>query len=235
MGAAVEDLGAAALPGAGKTMKTLAEAFLTNEEQQQITRYVQQAESVTSGEIVPMIVSSSHDYPLTPVIGAALIALPAGLIGSRMVGGWFWMTPDPVWLFIACFLAAFVVCHEFIKRSPRLLRLFLSQRRAEKEVEQAATMAFFSERLYKTRDENGILLYISVLEQRVWVLGDRGINARVDPQRWQEIVALVTDGIKRGQQCIAICTAITRIGDMLRDSFPIADDDKNELHNLIIR
>jgi len=96
-------------------------------------------------------------------------------------------------------------------------------------------MSFFTEKLYKTKAENGILLYISVLEQRVWVLGDRGINEKIDRQRWQDIVSLVTDGVKNKQQCEAICAAITRIGEILEQQFPIEPDDKNELHNLIIR
>ncbi len=182
-----------------------------------------------------MVVSASHDYPLAPVTGAALMALPAGVLLTRVIGSTFWIDFDRMWLFIACFCVIFLLCQQVIKRFPALLRLFLSERQAEDEVRRAATMAFFTEKLYKTTAENGILLYISVLEQRVWVLGDRGINEKVDRQRWQEIVSLVTDGVKNKRQCEAICTAVTRIGDILEQQFPIEAGDKNELHNLIIR
>ncbi|MEE4314199.1 MAG: TPM domain-containing protein, partial [Desulfofustis sp.] len=138
-------------------------------------------------------------------------------------------------LFITFFCVVFLLCQQIIKRFPPLLRLFLSQRQAEEEVRRSATMSFFTEQLYKTKAENGILLYISVLEQRVWVLGDRGINEKIDRQRWQEIVSLVTDGVKTGHQCEAICAAIVRIGEILEQEFPIEADDKNELHNLIVR
>jgi putative membrane protein len=140
-----------------------------------------------------------------------------------------------MWLFIASFCIIFLLCHQVIKRLPMLMRMFLLEYQAEAEVERAATMAFYTEKLYKTKAENGILLYISVLEQRVWVLGDRGINEKIDRQRWQEIVSLVTEGVKSRHQCDAICAAIERIGKILEQQFPIEAGDKNELHNLIIR
>ncbi len=216
-------------------MKTLAQKFLTEQEQQRITAAVRQAEQQTSGEIVPMVVSSSHEYPLAPVIGGAILALPLGLLGSRLVAHYFWLGIDQLWLFLLCFLPLFVLGHQVSKRVPALMRLFLLSRQAEEEVAKAAALAFFTEKLYKTKAENGILLYVSVLEQRVWVLGDRGINEKIDQQRWQEIVSLVVDGVKAGNQCDAICNAISRIGAILKESFPIEPGDKNELHNLIIR
>lgn len=216
-------------------MKSLAQKFLTPNEQQRITHRVQQVEKLTSGEIVPMVVSSSHDYPLAPVTGAALVALPASLICSGLLGDYFWIGFDRIWLFIACFGLIFLLTHQVIRRVPELLRPFLSSRQAEEEVRKAATMVFFTEGLYQTKAANGILLYISILEERVWVLGDRGINQKIAAERWQEIVSLVTEGVKNKQQCAAICEAISRIGEILQVSFPIGQDDKDELHNLIIR
>ncbi len=95
--------------------------------------------------------------------------------------------------------------------------------------------AFFSEKLYKTKDENGILLFISVFERRACILGDAGINARISQKEWEEIITLIPLGIKEKQQCKALCQAVERVGDILKVHFPIQEDDENELHNLIIR
>ena len=89
--------------------------------------------------------------------------------------------------------------------------------------------------MHRTRAENGIILFISVFERRVWILGDRGINEKIAPDYWQRIVDQVTRGIKGGRQCEAICSAIENIGDILAEHFPIESDDRDELHNLIIR
>ena len=216
-------------------MKSLAQSFLTPDEQQQISACVQRAEKQTSGEIVPMVVSASHDYPMAAVTGGVFIALPFSLLSAQLIGGYFWLTPDKMWLFLACFIIFFLLAHQLVERIPRLKRHFLSEKSISEEVGEAATIAFFTENLYRTRAENGILLFISVFEHRVWVLGDRGINEKIPPERWQEIVDLVTDGIKNDRQCQAICDAITRIGETLREFYPIETDDKDELHNLIIR
>ena len=136
------------------------------------------------------------------------------------------------WPFSAFFA---LPAHALIGRWPVLKRLFLSSSQVDEEVREAAVTAFFADKLYKTREENGILIFISVLEHRVWVLADSGINSRINPGQWQEIVDHITSGIRQKRQGEAICEAIARVGDILREHFPISTDDHNELHNLTIR
>ncbi len=216
-------------------MKPLAQQFLTEEEQRTVTKAVQTAEKTTSGEIVPMIVSESHSYPVAPIVGGVFFGLPTALLSARLFGGLLWLGTDNMWLFLIFFSLYYGLAYFAVKRVPALKRLFLSSARADLAVQEAAAAAFFGEALHNTKDANGILLYISVFERRVWVLGDRGINEKIDPQSWQEIVDLVSHGIRQGSPCRAICDGIERIGTILREHFPIEADDKNELHNLIIR
>jgi putative membrane protein len=102
-------------------------------------------------------------------------------------------------------------------------------------VEEAAIKSFFVEKLYQTKDANGILIFISILERKVWVLADSGINDRINPEQWQAMIKLITKGIQENRQCEAICEAISQIGDILKTHFPIKDNDVNELHNIIVR
>jgi len=216
-------------------MKTLAENFLTAEEQKRVTEAVQQAEKQTSGEIVPMIVSASHSYPMAPVVGGVFFALPMALLSARLFGAYLWLGTDNMWLFVAFFIFYYIIAYLIVARFTQLKRFFMSADRANLAVQQAAAAAFFREALYKTRDANGILLYISVLEHRVWVLGDRGISAMIDPSAWQEIVDLVVRNIKKDRRCDAVCEAVSKIGSILQEHFPYKKDDQDELHNLIIR
>ena len=216
-------------------MKTLGQSFLTPDEQRRVTDTVRTAEKRTSGEIVPMIVSASHSYPMAPVTGGVFFALPMGLLSARLVGASLWLGTDSMWIFVAFFILYYLAASRIIDRFPRLKRLFLSPGRTDLAVQEGAKAAFFGEALYQTRDANGILLYISVLEHRVWLHGDRGINERIDPATWQEIVDSVVRGIKQNRRCDAICDAISRIGSMLEEHFPYPKDDTDELHNLIIR
>ncbi len=122
-----------------------------------------------------------------------------------------------------------------MKNIPPLQRIFISPSRAKEEVEEEAIQAFYTEKLHKTRYENGILLFVSVFERRVCILGDTGINALISQEIWDEIIARVTLGIKNKNQCKSLCDAIESVGDTLKEHLPIEDDDRNELHNLIIR
>jgi len=216
-------------------MKTLAQQFLSEEEQRKITRTVQAAERRTSGEIVPMVVSQSHTYPVAPIVGGVFFGLPLALLCARFMGGMLWLGTDNMWIFLSFFAIYYLIGYQLVTIFPRLKRFFLSPDRADLAVQKAAAASFFNESLHNTRDGNGILLYVSVLEHRVWVLADKGINDRIDPHNWQEIVDLVTAGIRKGEPCLALCEGIERISTILEAHFPIESDDKDELHNLIIR
>lgn len=216
-------------------MTTPAEKFLTQAEQEKVTSAVHQAEQKTSGEIVPMVVSESHHYPMTSAIGGVIISLPIALLLTSYTGSLLWLGPQNVYLFLAFFSLLLFPASMIVSRVNLIRRFFLINSQVEEEVEEAAITSFYGEGLYRTRDENGILIFISLLEHRVWVLGDRGINEKIDPDRWQQIVAELTLGIKQGRQCEAICEAVHQTGEILKDHFPIKDDDQDELHNIIIR
>ena len=216
-------------------IKTLAEKFLTTAEQQQVTDAVQKAERTTSGEIVPMIVSRSHDYPMAAVTCSVSMVLPLALLLTSLIGERLWIGPQNLWLFLAVFALLYALFYPLVFRSDRLKRYFLNQRQVEQEVKKGALSAFYGEQLYKTRDANGILLYISVMEQKVWILADTNINAEIKQQEWDSMVVDLTAGIKAGKSAEAICEAIQRIGQILQTHFPYKKDDEDELHNLIIR
>ena len=215
-------------------MKNLAEKFLTREEQERIRAAVGEAEKKTSGEIVPMIVPASYHYPMADVLGGASLALPVSIVLSYILGSMLWVGPSNMWVFMGLFGVAFVVFHRLVQRVWPLKRMFISDREIDEEVQEAALTGFFKEELYRTRDETGILIFISVFEHRVWVLADRGINAKVDKGQWDSTVADIVRGIKEGRQAEAICAAVKEVGTILARHFPVKDDDVDELDNLII-
>jgi putative membrane protein len=215
-------------------MKDLAKQFLTDDERSRVTAAVQEAEKLTAGEIVVMIISASYHYPMANVIGAAAFAFAMALVFTVLVGEWLWIGGQNMWLFLGFLTVFFILFHVVIKRTLWLKRIFISQREMNEEVEEAAITNFFNEGLYRTRDETGVLILISVFEHKVWVLADKGINTKVREGQWDDIVKKIVDGIKQGQQAEAICQAVENIGDLLKDHFPVKPDDTDELKNLII-
>ncbi len=104
----------------------------------------------------------------------------------------------------------------------------------DQEVKEAAEAHFFSKGLYRTREETGVLIYLSVFESRVRVLGDRGVNAVVASGFWQEIADQIVSEIRAGRPADAVCRAVGRIHAVLEEKLPAAPVDTNELPNLIV-
>jgi putative membrane protein len=215
--------------------KTLAEKFLTPAEQEQVTNVVREVERSTSGEIVPMIVSRSHDYPTATITCSVCMVLPPALLLTNLIGEGIWIGANNMWLFLTLFAAGYTTFSPLVKRWDRLKSFFLNRRQVEEEVEQGALSAFYTEQLHKTKDANGILLYVSVMEQKVWILGDAGINARIDQEEWDSVIDALTAGIKGGTAADALCVAVRRVGHILQTHFPYQKGDTDELHNLIVR
>lgn len=205
-----------------------ANEFFTSEEQQKIETAVTNAEAKTSGEIVPMVVDSSYEYPRAELIGAGTLALAAGLIFSWAVGG------ESIWWFLPAFLISFLAFQFLIRNSPDLKRKLISPNELDFEVREKALVSFVEQGLHETRDKTGILILISLFEHRVQVLADSGINAKVPEHTWDEIVTTIISGLKAGDACNATCQAVERCGELLEEHFPKKHDDTDELPNLII-
>src|SRR4029453_11080056 len=109
-----------------------------------------------------------------------------------------------------------------------------SKGRIAEAVHSLALASFTQHGLHYTRDHTGILIVVSLLEHRVEVLADRGINAKVEAGTWQEIVTILTDGLKSKQAADAYCSAIKRCGEILAAHFPRQPDEKDELPNRLV-
>ncbi len=202
--------------------------FFTGEEQEKIEAAVKAAELTTSGEIVPMIVASSYEYPRAELIGGGTLGLACGLMGSWAWGG------ESIWWFLPIFIIAFALFFFLIRFCPALKRKLIHPDELSTETREKALVSFLEQGLHETRDKTGILILVSLFERRVVVLADSGINAKVPEHTWDEIVAMIVPGLKSGQACTALCNAITRCGELLTDNFPRKSDDTDELPNLIL-
>jgi putative membrane protein len=204
-----------------------AEKFFNEAEQARIRQAVIDAESKTAGEIVPMLVTSSARYTEVELLGT-ITGLFLGLLAE-----WFWSDPwgshfFNLWPVIGA-TVGFVLC-----RIPRIKRLLLAKSRIAEAVHTLALASFAQHGLHYTRDHTGILILVSLLEHRVEVLADRGINEKVQAGTWQEIVTIVTNGLKSKQAADAYCRAIQRCGEILAAHFPRRPDDKDELPNPLV-
>lgn len=121
-----------------------------------------------------------------------------------------------------------------IARIPAVKRRLASKTRIAEAVNDRCLAAFTEQGLHYTRDHTGILILVSLLEHRVEVLADRGINEKVPPETWNEIVNTITTGLKSRRACEAFCEAVQRCGDILATHFPRQADDRDELPNKLV-
>ncbi len=210
-------------------MKNRMEKFLSNADRDKIEACIREAETLTRGEIVVMVVPMSYSYPMADLLGASAISFPVAVALTPELGDFLWAGP---WL--ALLIPLFLVFHQTVKRVHRLKRWFISGKEMEDEVREAAQIQFFRKGLYRTREETGVLIYVSVFERRVWVLGDRGINAVIPEGHWKDVVAMIIQAIKDRRPGEGICQAIGDVSRILQEKFPIRHNDQNELKNLMV-
>lgn len=216
------------------SMKDRMKRLLTEADRHRVETCVREAESRTRGEIVVMVVPASYHYPMASLLGATAFSFPVAIALTPAVGGLFWVGPHNLWVFLAVLIPLFLVFHEVVKGVHILKRCFIRGKEMEEEVQEASGIQFFHKGLYRTREETGVLIYISVFERKVCVLGDRGINAVIPQAQWNGIAATIAQAIKKGEAAEGICQAVDEVGRILQRSFPIRGDDQNELGNLMV-
>jgi putative membrane protein len=209
----------------------------TNAEQEQIRQAVQEAERVTKGEIVPMIVPASAlyreaGYRMGLILGLLTLAL---LLTIEIYWlPWGWHAGNAGWL-----LLAVVVSYglgQWLGRVPMVVRFVTSRERMAHKVALRAEQAFYKHGLHNTKGRTGILILVSMLERRVHILADRGINDHVPVGTWDGLVNNITDGIRAGHATAAICAAIAECGVLLAQVSPAdSPDNPNELPDTLIQ
>jgi len=115
---------------------------------------------------------------------------------------------------------------------PALQRFLIPADRLIESVHARAQQAFLENEVFRTRERTGILIFVSLFEHRVEVVGDAGINAKVDADDWADVVADVVGGIKSGDPTTGMVSAIERCGQLLEKAgVTRREDDEDELPN----
>jgi putative membrane protein len=204
--------------------------ILSQHDLDRISAAVTEAEGKTSGEIVPYIVEQSDSYEEALWRGAGLVvvlALFSMFSAYRFTDWWFPIGVRELALLVmlkGSFGAAAVY---FI---PPLKRFFAGRDLMDRKAKQRAQEAFLAEEVFNTRDRTGILIFVSLLEHEVVVLGDSGINAKVEQREWDEIVSGIVREIKAGRVVDGLIVGIREAGNLLHNKeVTRRADDRDEL------
>lgn len=199
------------------------------EARERIEAAVRAAEVGTSGEIVVQVVRRSDLFPAAAWRLAALAA--AGVV---LLAGW--LAPATSLLELFVLQCAAVAAAHGVSLNDALRRLCVREAELDRAAERGALDAFVRHVARRTEARTGILIYVSLLERRVVVLGEEAIDRALGPdEKWADVVAFVLDGIRAGRAADGIVRAVERCGAMLARPLPAAAQNRDEIpHGLIL-
>ena len=103
------------------------------------------------------------------------------------------------------------------RRTSGELRVHLEDH-IEEDVLDHAAYVFEELGMHRTRDRNGVLVYVAVADRQVAVLGDSGINEQVPDGFWTDVVGLLKLHFAAGRHAEGLVEAVHLIGEKLSEA-----------------
>lgn len=97
------------------------------------------------------------------------------------------------------------------------------------EVLDHAAFVFEELNMHLTKERNGVLFYVSVVDHKLAVIGDKGINEKVEEGFWNDVLQRVQEHFKAGAHSEGLVAGIQLAGEKLSAHFPYQGNDSNEL------
>ena len=88
--------------------------------------------------------------------------------------------------------------------------------------------------MHKTRERNGVLIFVAPRAQKFAVIGDRGVHEKCGDVFWQKLIDSMRSQFKNESFGDALVEAITEAGNLLAQHFPKRPSDQDELSNQIV-
>ncbi|MEO9168587.1 MAG: TPM domain-containing protein, partial [Aestuariivirga sp.] len=176
---------------------------------------------------------ASDDYIHVPIHIATALALAVPLVL------WLWQLSHPWdaalklgWLFgiqlVVFIIAALALSLPFIRRAITPMRL------KRKYAHRNAAAQFLASNISNTRKHTGVLIFVSLMERYVEVIGDEAIAAKLSKSDWQKIIDEMLPLLKGKQSCDALVLGVQHAGALLAKHFPATAHVDNELPNRFI-
>lgn len=199
---------------------------VSRQDLERIVVAIEAVERRTSGEIVCVLARASSAYAYVPALWAAAVALavPGPLIVfTEISAAHIYFAQVATFFVLAAVLAIPTIRFALVPRQAKRAR-----------AHRAALHQFFTRRVSRTRNQNGVLIYVSLAERYARIIADDGIAEKISGEEWQAAVDRLTASIGRGAVGDGFVAAIDLCGEYLIRHFPDASDNPNELPNRLI-
>jgi uncharacterized membrane protein len=105
---------------------------------------------------------------------------------------------------------------------------YLWQRASTEQITHDRALAMFGKlRVWDTANNNGVLIYLLLAERRIEIVADRGLNERVPPDTWQQLVQTMRSSFKAGDFAAGLTQAVEKVSALLQQHFAIAPGQHN--------
>jgi putative membrane protein len=187
-----------------------------------IAKAVCEIEKDTDAELVIVIRGRSGPYRHADYLCGAILAFVGLLffLFSPLVIHEFWVLFEVAALFA---LGAFTC-----SRTAFLRRLLTSKKFRMNAARQGAAAMFYEAGIANTRAENGLLIYVSLLERQVEVFADRGVLKAMPPLRWNTAIHELKD-VARHCDPNRLVQSVRGLGKILAEHLPATGENPNEL------
>lgn len=219
---------------------------LSDADRAKVSAAVASAEAHSAGEIVTIVTGRSDGYTdvaLAWAIFAAVTALtvlsiwPAHYLGlyDRLLGDWGseWTHRGVLALASAIAVIKFIAVMLIQQWQP--LKFWLIPKIVKAARVRARAVTCFkvgAER--RTHGRTGVLIYVSLSEHRAEIVVDAAIAGKVADEVWGEAMAAMLGHIRKGKLADGLVAAVEKVGVVLAEHFPRAEDDTNELPDRLI-
>ncbi len=183
---------------------------------------IRQVERQTSAELVVALRKRSGSYRHADYLFGVLLVLAAAVAVEVLA------PPSLPSLSPLDLALVFLVGAGLCAYLPPLRRLLAGAALQRHHVLCAARAAFVEMGISRTSARGGILVYVSMLERRVEVVADLGLNTALMGEEWRSLVEELRRSVRELDEARFI-PALEALGPILGRHHPRQADDRNEL------
>lgn len=181
---------------------------------QLIKKAIKDSELKAQIEIVPVILSQSDYYPVAHFRLGILMAIVFAIL--------LYLSPlhfiNPLW-YLTIQLPGFFTGY-MLAYLPQLRRYFITKEEIEEEVYQRSVELFFEEKIHMTKDHNGVLILVSLLERKIEIILDHGLLEKCPPESVAEVTKHFAEKMKAGETYEAMRGCIDELSHLFENYFP---------------
>ena len=109
------------------------------------------------------------------------------------------------------------------------IRVHLENHCKKDNVLDRAAQVFAQLKMHETEARNGVLICMAIKDHKFGIIGDGGINAKVEPDFWDITKEKMVKHFKEGNFTEGLVEGILCVGERLKEFYPYQKGDINEL------